>query len=109
MGDTNAQYNHINRDDGNTKRDDVDVENMQREEEKGRERKTSEGAAGCSAGGSKHSPVVVVYRKQCSRPELKLLLKLNIITQRVFFFMLKTSEKNLNFQPNRGQQEEKKL
>lgn len=88
MGDTNAQYNHINRDDGNTKREDVDVENMQREEEKGRERKRSEGAAGCSAGGSKHSPVVVVYRKQCSRPELKLLLKLNI-TQRVFFFYVK--------------------
>lgn len=68
MGDTNAQYNHINRDDGNTKREDVDVENMQREEEKGRKRKRSEGAAGCSAGGSKHSPVVVVYRKQFQPP-----------------------------------------
>lgn len=56
-------------DDGNTKREDVDVENMQREEEKGRERKRSEGAAGCWAGGSKYCPVAV-YRKQRSCAEL---------------------------------------
>ncbi len=33
-GDTNAKYNHINKDDDNTQIGDVDVENMQREREK---------------------------------------------------------------------------
>lgn len=34
-GDTNAQYNHINKDDDNTQIGDEDVENMQREKEEG--------------------------------------------------------------------------
>lgn len=38
-GDTNAQYNHINKDDDNTQIGDVDVENMQREKEEGGRKK----------------------------------------------------------------------
>lgn len=34
-GDTNTQYNHINKDDDNTQIGDEDVENMQREKEEG--------------------------------------------------------------------------
>lgn len=88
-GDTNVQYNHINRDDDNTKGKTWMLRTC-------RERKKREGEKKkwrrCLMfnGRSKYHPLFLFsYSKQCSHPQEKLLLKMDIINKLVFSTHLK--------------------